>query len=263
MSIDETAAIPLARKHLQSLGVTAEAGNLANAAAVGITQMVWRNGPIEDAHAGARGRRNGLHDGVMFARNTWVYHQALTAVTSRQRYALLHFEERILDRDLVWPGTTDTLTRFGHGALGAIKRHTKQRVDYLLHLEETYPREEFWLLAAVGSLLVPGHFGMPRWEPRVRAAARRLRGEDPAFAEWLAHDYDRDVAALLATAPAIVREDVDEVERALLIAPYELGAAVLRWFAWNPVLLPLPAKAGRHNASDAEMSQWPLRESPE
>lgn len=51
-------AISYARKYLASLGVTPEAGNIANAAAVGITQLVWRNGPIENAHAGARGRRN-------------------------------------------------------------------------------------------------------------------------------------------------------------------------------------------------------------
>ncbi|SOD91508.1 hypothetical protein [Streptomyces sp. Ag109_G2-15] len=86
---DHAAVMAYARERLSALGVTAEGGNLANAAAVGITEFVWRNGPIEDAHAGARGQRNNLHDGVMFARNTWVYHQALEAVNSPKQYALL------------------------------------------------------------------------------------------------------------------------------------------------------------------------------
>jgi hypothetical protein len=89
VSMDDelVAYIPILRERLRSIGVTFEANNVVNAAAVGITQLVWRNGPIEKVHGGARGRRNGLHDGVMFARNTWVYHQALQAVTSNDPYA--------------------------------------------------------------------------------------------------------------------------------------------------------------------------------
>lgn len=233
---NEADAIQWLRGRMSELGVTHERGNLINAAAVGITQLVWRNGPIEDAHAGARGRRNGLHDGVMFARNTWVYHQALSALDSPKRYALLEFEDAVLDRDLVWPGTTGTLTQCGYGALGAITKHTKQRINYLRHIQTTQPREEFLLLASHGAVWSHDHFGMPAWESRVRAAERRLHGTDPAFAERLRTVYNRDFASDLDAAPAVVRDDIDEVVRALLNAPCELGAEVLDWLAWNPIL---------------------------
>ncbi|GAA2654992.1 hypothetical protein [Streptomyces vastus] len=234
--VDYEGAIAYARKHLASLGVTSEGGNLANAAAMGITQLVWRNGPIEDAHAGARGRRNGLHDGVMFARNTWVYHQALEAVQSDHKYALLRFEKRILDRELVWPGTSGTLTQFGYGALGEIKKHAKKRIDYLMFLQEEFQPEEFMLLASIHGFGASDHFGMPGWEPRVRAAIERIRGDDPDFVERLRAVYDIDFGEILKKAPAVVHDDLPEVERTLLNAPYELGAEALDWFAWNPVL---------------------------
>ncbi|MFC9536794.1 hypothetical protein ACFT38_41085 [Streptomyces sp. NPDC056975] len=233
---DYAAAIIHTRERLSALGVTVEAGNLTNAAAVGITEFVWRNGSIEDAHAGARGRRNKLHDGVMFARNTWVYHQALDAVNSSKQYALLRFEERILDRELVWPGTAGTLTQFGYGALGEIKKHAKNRVDYLMYLQERFSPEEFLLLAALQGFGASDHFGMPARAPRVRAAMDRLRGKDHEFLERLRTDYEIDFSEILKQAPAIVHDDLPEVERALLNAPYELGAEALDWFAWNLVL---------------------------
>ncbi|WP_438453397.1 hypothetical protein [Streptomyces asiaticus] len=182
---DYAAAITRTREHLSALGVSAEAGNLVNAAAVGITQFVWRNGQIEDAHAGARGRRNKLHDGVMFARNTWVYHQALEAVNSTKQYALLRFEKRILDRELIWPGTSGTLTQFGHGALGEIKKHAKKHINYLMYLQGEVPQEEFLVLSARHSLDASDHFGMPGWRPRVHAAIDRIRGQDREFVELL------------------------------------------------------------------------------
>lgn len=184
----------------------------------------------------ARGRRNGLHDGVMFARNTWVYHQALQTVTSSDPYALLRFEDRILDRGLVWPGTSGTLSQFGYGALGEIRKYAKKQVIFLMHLQKTFPHEEYLLLAAAESVLEPEHFGMPAWEPRVHSAVERLRGEDPSFIERLKTVYNRDFSTFLDTAPPIFREDLNQVEHALLNAPYDLGAETLSWFAWNPVL---------------------------
>ncbi|WP_245641244.1 hypothetical protein [Streptomyces megasporus] len=172
----------------------------------------------------------------MFARNTWVYHQALEAVNSPKQYALLRFEKRVLDRELVWPGTSGTLTQFGYGALGEIKKHAKKRIDYLMYLQEKFSQEEFLVLAAFHSLGASDHFGMPAWEPRVRAAMGRLRGQDPEFVERLKAVYQIDFCELLRRAPAVVHDDLPEVERALLNAPYELGAEALDWFAWNPVL---------------------------
>ncbi|MGV9394144.1 hypothetical protein ACWDQL_34220 [Streptomyces olivaceus] len=234
---DHKAAITHTTDVLQRLGVSAQAGNLANAAAVGITQLVWRNGPIEDAHAGERGRRNQLHDGVMFARNTWVYQQALDAVTSSDPYALLTLEDRLLDRHLVWPGTARTLKQFGYGVLGEIDKHTKKTINGLMGWRRRLTHEEFLTLAALNGLLgAEDHFGMPVWELRVQAAMTRLRGQDPTFTARLKSRYDLDFATWLDTAPPVVHTDLLEVERALLTAPYELGADALDWFAWNPVL---------------------------
>ncbi|MFJ8755334.1 hypothetical protein ACIREO_39410 [Streptomyces sp. NPDC102441] len=169
LSIDYEAALPHLRVKFAEMGLSFTDGTLAHAAAMGITQLVWRNGPIENAHAGERGMRNGLHDGVMFARNTWVFHQALEAVRSTDQYALLSFEDRILDRSLVWPGTRSTLSRFGYGALGDIRKHAKGRVNYLLELEDVYGQgsEDFLLLAGTGALFQQDRFGMPGWEPVV------------------------------------------------------------------------------------------------
>ncbi|MFJ9127810.1 hypothetical protein ACIRJS_27290 [Streptomyces sp. NPDC102340] len=234
---DHEAAIAHTTDVLQHLGVSARAGNLANAAAVGITQLVWRNGPVEDAHAGARGRRNHLHDGVMFARNTWIYHQALQAVTIPAPYALLNFEDLLLDRHLVWPGTSRTLRQFGYGVLGEIDKHTKRMINILMGFQRRFTNEEFLTLAALHALQgAEDHFGMPAWEPRAQAAVTRLRGQDQAFIERLKTRYDLDFDVWLDKAPPVVRTDLPEVERALLTAPYELGADTLNWFAWNPVL---------------------------
>ncbi|MFB8050714.1 hypothetical protein [Streptomyces rubiginosohelvolus] len=238
MSIDYEAALPHLRVKFAEMGLSFADGTLTQAAAMGITQLVWRNGPIENAHAGERGRRNGLHDGVMFARNTWVFHQALEAVRSTDQYALLSFEDRILDRSLVWPGTNDTLSRFGYGALGDIRKHAKGRVNYLLQLEDVYGQgsEEFLLLAGTGALFQQDRFGMPGWEPVVERMARRLRGEDKEFVSYLAARGGLGFEAWLATAPSLVHDDLPRVVESLRLAPYRLDAQVLQWFTWNPVL---------------------------
>ena len=80
--------------------------------------------------------------------------------------------------------------------------------------------EEFLLLAALQGFGASDHFGMPAWEPRVRAAMDRLRGQDPAFVERLRAVYKIDFSEILQRAPAIVHDDLPEVERALLNAPY-------------------------------------------
>ncbi|NEB39519.1 hypothetical protein [Streptomyces sp. SID14515] len=107
---------------------------------------------------------------------------------STDQYSLLSFEDRILDRSLVWPGTRSTLSRFGYGALGDIRKHAKGRVNYLLELEDVYGQgsEEFLLLAGTGALIQQDHFGMPGWEPVVERMAMRLRDEDKEFVSYLA-----------------------------------------------------------------------------
>lgn len=132
-------------------------------------------------------------------------------MTSTDPYALYRFEDRILDRELTWPGTDGTLSQFGYGALGAIAKHAKNTINYLMQLREEYPGNDFLLLAAAQAMGAEGRFGTPGWERRVQAAVRRLRGQDPAFAERLRDRYNWDFAQMRAAAPPMVREDPDEI----------------------------------------------------
>lgn len=221
------------RQKLDEMGVFNSPEGLRWAAAHGIVLFVWRNGPIEDAHASRpTKRRRNLHDGVMFARNTWLTQQAFDTLESGKRYRLLHLEDEILDREVVWPGCDGTLTDFGWGFLGEIKKHVKRRIDVLMHIEEELSPDDFLVLAAAPQIGThDDHFGMPRWPIRVQAAVSRLRGEDEEFfREW------DDLMTRIGPAPEAVTSDLDATEKVLLNAPWELGAEALNWFAWNPIL---------------------------
>ncbi|MFF7127307.1 hypothetical protein [Streptomyces sp. NPDC008240] len=75
---------------------------------------------------------------------------------------------------------------------------------YLMYLQETSSPEEFLLLVAFQGFGASDHFGMPAWEPRVRAAMDRRRGQDPAFVERLRTVYEIDFSEILKQAPANV-----------------------------------------------------------
>ncbi|MFF3249285.1 hypothetical protein ACFYWY_37510 [Streptomyces sp. NPDC002870] len=72
------------RQKLEEMGVFQAPEGLRWAAAHGIVLFVWRSGPIEDAHASPPGKRRNLHDGAMFARNTWLTRQAFDALGSTE-----------------------------------------------------------------------------------------------------------------------------------------------------------------------------------
>ena len=105
------AALDWARQSLKERGVFEAEDGLRWAAAHGIVVSVWRNSPVEDAHASRpTSRRKALHDGTMFARNTWLTRQAFDALGSKSRFGFYDLEDLILDRNLVWPGCEGTLT---------------------------------------------------------------------------------------------------------------------------------------------------------
>ena len=145
--------------------------------------FAWRNGPIEDAHASLPSkRRKNLHDGVMLARNARLTRQAFDALGSSEPFRLLELEDVILDRGAIWPGCDGTLTDFGRGFLGEIKKHVKRRTGTLMHFEEQLPHDDFLIFMVAPQLGThDGHFGMPKWPACVEAAIRRLRGEDEEF----------------------------------------------------------------------------------
>ncbi|ALP00196.1 hypothetical protein SHL15_9280 [Streptomyces hygroscopicus subsp. limoneus] len=113
-------ALELARQRLQEMGVFETQDGLRWAAAHGLVLFrLGANGPIEDAHASRpTSRRKALHDGTMFARNTWLTRQTFDVLGSDGRFRLYELEDLILDRDMVWPGCEGTLTDFGWGFLG-------------------------------------------------------------------------------------------------------------------------------------------------
>nr|WP_239146351.1 hypothetical protein [Streptomyces sp. SID10815] len=177
-------ALSRGRQLLEQQGVFATEEGLRWAAAYGIMLSVWRNGPIEDAHASRpTSRRKALHDGTMFARNTWITRQAFDVLGSDDRFRLYNLEDLILDRNAVWPGCDGTLTDFGWGYLGEIKKHVKQRIDFFAHYEKKLTPDDFLVLAFCSQALMShvDHYGMPKWPACVEAAVLRLRGEDEAF----------------------------------------------------------------------------------
>ncbi|WP_367038155.1 hypothetical protein [Streptomyces sp. Je 1-332] len=108
-----------ARQRLEEMGVFGTQDGLRWAAAHGLVLSVWRNGPIEDAHASRpTSRRKALRDGTIFARNTWHTRQAFDVLGSDDPFRLYALEDLILDRDMVWPGCERTLKDFGWGFLG-------------------------------------------------------------------------------------------------------------------------------------------------
>lgn len=193
------AALDWARQSLKEMGVFEAEDGLRWAAAHGIVVSVWRNSPVEDAHASRpTSRRKALHDGTMFARNTWLTRQAFDALGSESRFRFYDLEDLILDRDLVWPGCEGTLTDFGWGFLGDIKKHVRHHIGMLAHFERRLPPEDFLLFAGaprIGTHV--DHYGMPRWPACVEAAMSRLHGEDEEF--WRTR---RDLMTRIGPAPA-------------------------------------------------------------
>jgi hypothetical protein len=222
------------------MGVFETEDGLRWAAAHGIVLSVWRNGPIEDAHASRpTSRRKALHDGAMFARNTWLTRQAFDVLGSYDRFRLYALEDLLLDREALWPGCDGTLADFGWGFLGEIKKHVKQRIGMLRHFERILRPDDF--LVFVGAPQIgtrDDHYGMPKWPACVDAAMRRLRGEDEDFLRtW------GDLMIRIGPAPTAVTADLMTTGKLLLESPWELGAENLDWFAWNPILeLPVQAE---------------------
>ncbi|MFI8834906.1 hypothetical protein ACIGPN_28335 [Streptomyces afghaniensis] len=225
-------ALDCARQRLEEMGVFKAQDGLRWAAAHGLVLSVWRNGPIEDAHASRpTSRRKTLHDGTMFARNIWLTRQAFDVLGSDDPFRLY---DLILDRGMVWPGCGGTLTDFGWGFLGEIKKQVKQRIDMFRHFEKRLPPDDFLLFAGSPRIGThDDHYGMPKWPACVEAAMRRLRGEDEEFL----HAWG-DLMTRIGPAPTPVTADLEETRKLLLGAPWELGADNLDWFAWNPILEP-------------------------
>ncbi|PWG15566.1 hypothetical protein DF268_01415 [Streptomyces sp. V2] len=215
------------------MGVSDTGDGLRWAAAHGLMLLVWRNGAIEDAHASRpTGRRKALNDGTMFARNTWLTRQAFEVLGTDDEFRLYELEDLMLDRDSVWPGCGGTLTEFGWGSLGKIKKEVKFRIGFLRYWEKRLSPEDFLVFVGAPQLGTHAdHYGMPKWPACVEAAVRRLRGEDEEFFRRRGELMSR-----IGPAPSSVTDDLGTTRVLLLDSPWELGAENLEWFAWNPIL---------------------------
>ncbi|MGI5405193.1 hypothetical protein ACQEV9_00205 [Streptomyces chartreusis] len=235
VSEDIQDALDWARQRLEEMGVFEAQDGLRWAAAHGLVLSVWRNGPIEDAHASRpTSRRKALGDGTMFARNTWLTRQAYDILGSDDRFRLYRLEDLILDRDMIWPGCEGTLTDFGFGFLGEIKKHVKQRIDMFTHFAKQLQPDDFLLFAGAPRIGThDDHYGMPKWPACVEAAVRRLQGVDEEFS----HAWG-ELMTRIGPAPTAVTEDLEATRTLLLQSPWDLGAESLGWFAWNPILEP-------------------------
>ncbi|MEV5989235.1 hypothetical protein AB0L85_30320 [Streptomyces sp. NPDC052051] len=172
-------ALDWARQRLEEMSVFTAQDGLRWAAAHGLVLSVWRNGPIEDAHASRpTSRRKALRDGTMFARNTWPTRQGFDVLGSDDQFPLYELEDLVLDRDMVWPGCEGTLTDFGWGFLGEIKKQVKQRIDM-------FRRRSCRQTTSSSSLALPGsgpttittvcRNGLPAWTRRYADCAARTR----------------------------------------------------------------------------------------
>jgi hypothetical protein len=101
--------------------------------AVGLVIDMWRNGPVEDMHAGQRGPS----DAAMFAESTELHDKAVRALTAENRaFGLIDFEKHLLDRARPWAGTGGrTRAELGRGHLGAYQRHVKDRINLLIGID--------------------------------------------------------------------------------------------------------------------------------
>jgi len=194
-----------------------------SATAVGLVIEVWRNGPVENMHAGKRGPS----DAAMFAESTALHTVAVTALSAPRRMAgLLGFEKHLLDRERPWAGTGGrTLQELGYGFLGDYRRHVKDHVNAMIVLADhtcvPAPLETYLISRA---LMYGGdHKGMPGWPVIVERIGVLLA--DPDHLRW---GDDRRGYQALGGLPAQVTS-ADDLTATLLTDPSVLPDEVLDW----------------------------------
>jgi hypothetical protein len=203
-------------------GIGPDEDTILSAAAVGLVELVWRNSPLEDMHAGGGLRGRGPSDGEMFAESV-ALHRVAKAALPRQ-FGLLEFEDHVLDRHRPWAAGGRTLQEMGYGSLGAFAKHVRGRTNALLGIKHDGYRLLLGYLITVTRLYGGDHYGMPRW-PAIAASVRELL-LTPGHPAWLAQARD----TVLAVAPPGTPLP-DALHHALLDGPDKLSLPVLDWLA--------------------------------
>ncbi|WP_424533560.1 hypothetical protein ACOZ38_24805 [Sphaerisporangium viridialbum] len=205
-------------------GIGPDEASITSAAAVGLVLEVWRNSPLEDMHAGGGMRGKGPRDPEMFAESVALHRRAVNALTSKDRFALLEFEDHVLNRARPWAVGGRTLQEMGYGYLGAFTKHVRGRTDALMSLEEGHGRRAL-LAYLVNRAVMFGSFhkGMPIWPAVVSTVCEMIA--DPRHEAW----RDADQARKAMAAQPIEMPPVESLRRALLEAPDSLSLPVLEW----------------------------------
>jgi hypothetical protein len=246
-SLDKLMAYIAARwPEWEKHGIGPDAESVRNAAAVGMVELVWRNSPLENMHAGGGRRGLGPSDGEMFAESVALQRVAYAALEPYQfRYGLgsdphdaplrvseptldyvrlRSFEDHILDTRRPWAAGGRTLAEMGWGYIGEFRKHVKLRIRQLMLLDDEYGyRAVLGLL--IGPVVFAGdddHYGMPRW-PAKAAAVREIL-LDPGHIGWWSYSRAADPAPPGTPEP-------DELYQALLDGPDKLPIATLSWLA--------------------------------
>ncbi|MFF2213021.1 hypothetical protein [Streptomyces antibioticus] len=190
---------------------------VVSAAAVGLVDDAWREGPLDVIHAAG----DGPSDGEIFAQSVDLYRRAraaLVAARDEGPEVLLAFVAVASDVDLPWAGGSRFALRNVSESVAEFVQHVDDRVWFTAEVM----REQGWragLLhrATSAAFKTPTHFGMPSWSGVVATAMERLAALDRS-----------DAPEALA--------DLAAVEAALLEAPDRLGTDALDWLIHEALL---------------------------
>jgi hypothetical protein len=153
-------------------GIGPDEGTIVSAAAVGLVELVWRNSPLEDMHAGGGLRGLGPSDGEMFAESVALHRAAKAALP--EEFGLLEFEDHVLDRHRPWAAGRRTLQEMGYGSLGAFTKHVRGRTNALLAIRDDGDRLLLRYLIMVTRL-----YGRPIRDATVARDRRKRPGTAP------------------------------------------------------------------------------------
>lgn len=214
--LDLSAQIPAMEAAAAARGIPVDdPAGLLWPAAVGATQIVWRNTVIEDWHASP----GGLPDGEMLRANAAtvrVVHDALSAGASWREAA-----DAVTAKDRLLPDGR-TLGAYAGKRLPALRREALGQARMLDDVEAAIDRRAALLFAVTFTMLSGSDWhGMPVWPARVEAFCRSV--EDPDDAHWGVH-------SLASTGPRPEQiADVDTLRDLLLDGPDRLTAAAAAW----------------------------------
>lgn len=211
------AAVEAEWPRLRARGIGGDRDSLISVAAVGLVVQVWRNSPVEDAHAS----RRGPSDGEMMAESLHLHAVARGFLEGNATFPFLDFERHLLDLDRPWAGTSRTVKSMLFGHLGRFRQHVKCSVNGLMAIDRAAGREAVLRVICVAMPSGDRHFGTPGWDQVVDVAVSRLSCPgDPCWGEG---GYERAIVRL----PSRFVEQPAEFGAVLRRDPGSFGPEVL------------------------------------